>query len=225
MVVAETALIAQDAAELIEVEYEDLPILSDPRKALLPGAPVVHDAHPDNVTTKWDYAQGDVAVGEAESDIVIEDTFRLHYVTHCCMGVSGIIADFDSSENLTLYSNTQVPFLHKREFAQVLQMDPARIRIIQPPIGGAFGSKLDIYPFEPICIFLAKATKRSAFPVIATWTWAPASRSRRTSSTALYAAMPPQTHSRIRRSDKVAPLVIARKIPACNRTPSLPEHL
>src|SRR6266496_3698314 len=160
-VAADTEDIAEEALRLIAVEYEDLPILSDPRKALLPGAPVVHDAHPDNVTTKWDYAQGDVAVGEAESDIVIEDTFRLHYVTHCCMGVSGIIADFDSSENLTLYSNTQVPFLHKREFAQVLQMDPARIRIIQPPIGGAFGSKLDIYPFEPICVFLAKATKRA----------------------------------------------------------------
>jgi CO/xanthine dehydrogenase Mo-binding subunit len=160
-VAADTEEIAEEALRLIEVEYEDLPILSDPRKALLPGAPVVHDAHPDNVTTKWDYAQGDVAAGEAESDIVIEDTFKLHYVTHCCMGVSGIIADFDSSGNLTLYSNTQVPFLHKREFAQVLQMDPARIRIIQPPIGGAFGSKLDIYPFEPICIFLAKATKRT----------------------------------------------------------------
>ena len=160
-VAADTEEIAEEALRLIEVEYEDLPILSDPRKALLPGAPVVHDAHPDNVTTQWDYAQGDVAAGEAESDLVLEDTFRLHYVTHCCMGVSGIIADFDSSGNLTLYSNTQVPFLHKREFAQVLQMDPARIRIIQPPIGGAFGSKLDIYPFEPICIFLAKATKRA----------------------------------------------------------------
>ena len=53
-----------------------------------------------------------------------------------------------------------MPFLHKREFAEILGMDPARIRIIQPPIGGGFGSKLDIYPFEPICVFLAKATDR-----------------------------------------------------------------
>jgi hypothetical protein len=56
-----------------------------------------------------------------------------------------------------MYSNTQVPFLHKREFAEILNMDPARIRIIQPPIGGGFGSKLDIYPFEPITVFLAQA--------------------------------------------------------------------
>ena len=72
------------------------------------------------------------------------------------MGVSGVIAEFDASGNLPLYSNTQVPFLHKREFAEILGMDPGRIRIIQPPIGGGFGSKLDIYPFEPICVFLAR---------------------------------------------------------------------
>ncbi|HEX9275451.1 MAG TPA: molybdopterin cofactor-binding domain-containing protein [Casimicrobiaceae bacterium] len=159
-VAADSVEIAEEALKLIEVEYEDLPVLTDPRAALDPGAPVIHDAHPDNVTKTWDYAHGDVSEGEAQSDIVIEDTFKLHYVTHCCMGVSGIIADFDPAGNLTLWSNTQVPFLHKREFAQVLQIDPARIRIIQPSIGGGFGSKLDIYPFEPICIFLAKATKR-----------------------------------------------------------------
>jgi len=76
------------------------------------------------------------------------------------MGVSGVIAEFDPAGNLLLHSNTQVPFLHKREFAEALGIDPARIRIIQPPIGGAFGSKLDIYPFEPIAIFLAKITGR-----------------------------------------------------------------
>jgi xanthine dehydrogenase molybdenum-binding subunit len=159
-VAADTVEIAEQALALIDVEYEDLPVVADVRAALAVGAPVVHASHPDNVTTTWDYAQGDVAQGEAESDVVIEDTFRLHYVTHCCMGVSGIIADFDASGNLTLWSNTQVPFLHKREFAQLLDIDPARIRIIQPPIGGGFGSKLDIYPFEPIAIFLAKATRR-----------------------------------------------------------------
>lgn len=108
----------------------------------------------------FDYAHGDLGQGERESDVVIEDVFRLHYVTHCCMGVSGVIAEFDASGNLLLYSNTQVPFLHKREFAEMLGIDPGRVRIVQPPIGGGFGSKLDIYPFEPIAIFLAKVTRR-----------------------------------------------------------------
>ncbi len=179
-VAADTVEIAEAALALIEVEYEDLPVLSDPRDSLKPGAPLVHpEPHggeareslkpgapvayagkPDNIAMTFAYEQGDVAAGEAGSDVVVEDTFKLHYVTHCCMGVSGVIAEFDAGGNLTLYSNTQVPFLHKREFAEILSMDPARIRIVQPPIGGGFGSKLDIYPFEPICVFLAKATRR-----------------------------------------------------------------
>ncbi|HUY02724.1 MAG TPA: xanthine dehydrogenase family protein molybdopterin-binding subunit, partial [Rhodocyclaceae bacterium] len=159
-VAADSEEIALRALKLIKVEYQDLPVLADPEDSRKPGAPVLHEAHPDNVAMRFEYAHGDVAQGEAESDVVLEDTFRLHYVTHCCMGVSGIIAEFDASGNLLMYSNTQVPFLHKREFADYLNMDPSRVRIIQPPIGGGFGSKLDIYPFEVIAVFLARAAKR-----------------------------------------------------------------
>jgi xanthine dehydrogenase molybdenum-binding subunit len=159
-VAADTEEIAEEALKLIRVRYEPLPVLASTDDAQASGAPQLHEGHANNVAMTFDYAQGDVAQGEAESDVVMEDVFRLHYVTHCCMGVSGVIAEFDPSGNLLLYSNTQVPFLHKREFAEMLGIDPARIRIIQPPIGGGFGSKLDIYPFEPIAIFLAKITGR-----------------------------------------------------------------
>jgi CO/xanthine dehydrogenase Mo-binding subunit len=176
-VAAESVEIAEQALRLIRVVYEPLPVVSTPAEALAAGAPllhgedlvatgpggrtqVVHRASPDNVAMVYDYAQGDVQQGERESDLVVEDVFRLHYVTHCCMGVSGVIAEFDPGGNLLLYSNTQVPFLHKREFADLLGIDAGRIRIIQPPIGGGFGSKLDIYPFEPIAIFLARITRR-----------------------------------------------------------------
>ncbi len=159
-VAADSEAIAEAALKLIRVVYEPLPVLATTIAASAPGAPRLHPDRPDNVAMTFDYAQGDLAQGEAESDVVVEDVFRLHYVTHCCMGVSGVIAEFDPSGNLLLYSNTQVPFLHKREFAELLGIDPGRIRIIQPPIGGGFGSKLDIYPFEPIAIFLAGITKR-----------------------------------------------------------------
>jgi CO/xanthine dehydrogenase Mo-binding subunit len=176
-VAAESEAIAEAALKLIKVDYEPLPIVATAEEALSPGAPllhgddliapgadgkpqVVHPAALDNVAMTFQYGQGDIAAGEAISDAIVEDIFKLHYVTHCCMGVSGVIAEFDASENLILYSNTQVPFLHKREFAELLGMDPGRIRIIQPPIGGGFGSKLDIYPFEPIAIYLAKITRR-----------------------------------------------------------------
>jgi xanthine dehydrogenase molybdenum-binding subunit len=160
-VAAETEELADAALALITVEYEDLPLLLDVAAAREAEAPLIHDDKPGNIALQFDYEHGDVVKGEAESDVVIEDRFGLHYVTHACMGVSGVIADFDDiTGNLTLYSNTQVPFLHKREFAEVLELDPNRIRIIQPTIGGGFGSKLDIYPFEPICVYLARAAGR-----------------------------------------------------------------
>ncbi len=160
-VAAETEELADAALALIKVEYEDLPLLLDAAVAREAEAPLIHDDKPGNIALQFDYEHGDVVKGEAESDVVIEDRFGLHYVTHACMGVSGVIADFDDiTGNLTLYSNTQVPFLHKREFAEVLELDPNRIRIIQPTIGGGFGSKLDIYPFEPICVYLARAAGR-----------------------------------------------------------------
>ena len=180
-VAAESEEIAEAALKLIKVEYEDLPVIGNPEDSIKPDAVLIHPephgadgthlhlkqgtsiAHrgkADNVAMRFDYAHGDVVQGEAESDAVVEDTFKLHYVTHCCMGVSGMIAEFDAAGNVQMYSNTQVPFLHKREFAEYLNIDPARIRIIQPPIGGGFGSKLDIYPFEVICLYLARAAKR-----------------------------------------------------------------
>jgi xanthine dehydrogenase molybdenum-binding subunit len=81
-------------------------------------------------------------------------------VAHCCLGTSGIIASFDAEGRLTLHSLTQVPFLYKHDLSRIVGVAPERIRIIQPPIGGGFGSKLDVHPFEPICVFLAKATRR-----------------------------------------------------------------
>jgi xanthine dehydrogenase molybdenum-binding subunit len=159
-VAADTEEIADEALSLIDVEYEDLPAVFSTRDALKDGAPVIHDKHPNNTPFTYDYEHGDVAKGEQESDVIVEDTFKLHFVTHCCMGVSGIIASFDVEGNLTLYSQTQMPFLYKRDLAPVIEVPADKIHVIQPVIGGAFGSKLDIYPFEPICVFLAKATRR-----------------------------------------------------------------
>lgn len=166
-VAAESEEIAEQALSLIEVDYEDLPAVFDPAAALLDDAPVIHESHPDNIPFTYDYHQGDVARGEQDSDVVIEDKFTLHFVTHCCMGVSGAVAHFDADDNLTVYSQTQVPFLYKKDIAPVIDVPPEKIRVIQPTIGGGFGSKLDIYPFEPICILLARAARR---PVKLTFT-------------------------------------------------------
>jgi xanthine dehydrogenase molybdenum-binding subunit len=92
--------------------------------------------------------------------VVVEETYRLPYVAHCCLGTCGIAASFDARGHLTLYSVTQVPFLYRREMAEIVGVPPEKIRVIQATIGGGFGSKLDLYPYEPIAVHLARKTGR-----------------------------------------------------------------
>ncbi len=159
-VAAETEEICDEALSLIEVEYEDLPAVFDCTEALAEGAPVIHDERPDNIALAYEFSHGDVAKAEAESDHVVEGDYNVHYVTHCNMGVSCAVADVDLDGKVTLYSQTQYPFIMRMDIAPSLGIHPGDIRIIQPPVGGAFGSKLDVYPYEPICVFLAKKTRR-----------------------------------------------------------------
>ncbi len=159
-VAAESEEIAARAIDLIKVEYEDLPPVFSPTEALKDGAPVVQEDHPDNHSLYYEFIHGDVAAAEAASDIVVDHEFDLPYVTHCCMGPSCVIADFDTNGKLTIYSQTQYPYNFKMDLAPALGIHPGDIRVIQPPVGGAFGSKLDVYPFEPICALLAKEVRR-----------------------------------------------------------------
>jgi xanthine dehydrogenase molybdenum-binding subunit len=159
-VAAETEEIAAQALDLIEVEYEDLPAVFSPHDAIKDGAPVIHDEYPDNHGLRYQLSAGDITRAEAESDFVLETEFDLPYVTHCCMGTSCVLADFDAGGKLTIYSQTQYPYNYKMDLAPALGMHAGDIRVMQPPVGGAFGSKLDVYPFEPICALLAKATQR-----------------------------------------------------------------
>jgi len=151
---------ASEALELIKVEYEELPGVFDPEEAMKPGAPVIHAEAPNNIQEKMrqSYYHGDVEKGFSESDVVIEDRFTLPFVTHCCMGTSVCLADFSPTGDLTVWSSTQMPFLYQRDLSTVLGIPASKIRVIKATIGGGFGSKLDMYPFEPISVLLAQKT-------------------------------------------------------------------
>ena len=159
-VAAESEDIAARALELIEVDYEDLAVITEPEDALADGALLIHDDKPGNLGLAYGFEHGDVAAAEAQSALVLEDEFEVQYVTHCCLGPSCVLADFDAAGKLTIYSQTQYPYNYKMDIAPALDIHPGDIRVIQPPIGGAFGSKLDVYPFEPIAVLLARATRR-----------------------------------------------------------------
>jgi xanthine dehydrogenase molybdenum-binding subunit len=155
---------AAEALKLIEVIYEPLPGVFDPEEAMREGAPLVHEAHKSNVLKMpWKLHYGDVEAARKEAAHVIEDRFSTTWVTHCCMGTSGAVAEFDPANNLTVYSNTQIPSLAQKDFLtalKVMGLKDRRVRVIKPCIGGGFGSKLDTYAYEYISILLAYYTRR-----------------------------------------------------------------
>ncbi len=159
-VAAETEEIALKALDLIKVEFEDLPGVFSPEAGREPDAPQIHDNFPGNKSLYFEFKHGDLAAAEAASDFVVDNVFRPHHVTHCCMGTSCAIADFDTNGKLTIWTQTQYPYNYKLDLAPALGIQPGDIRVIQPPIGGAFGAKLDVYPYEPIAALLARKTGR-----------------------------------------------------------------
>ena len=160
-VAAETEAIAQEALGLIEVEYEELPAVFDPREALRPGAPRVHEASLDNrVGFGYDFTEGDVDEAFAAADCVIEGTYKLNFVTTACLGTMACIAAWDTRGHLTMWSTTQVPFLYQKDLAEALGTSGDRIRVLQPPVGGNFGRGLDLYPIDIITALLARHVRR-----------------------------------------------------------------
>jgi CO/xanthine dehydrogenase Mo-binding subunit len=156
--------IADEALNLITVEYEALPGVFDPLEAMKQDAPLVHEENKSNVLKlPWKLVAGDVEEARKGSAYVAEDTFEVTWVTHCCLGTEGIIADFDLRNNLTVHRNTQIPSLAHRDFKDALKvmgLPDSKVRIIKPTIGGGFGSKLDTYGFEYIAILLAYVTRK-----------------------------------------------------------------
>ncbi len=156
--------VAEEALGLIEVEYEELPAIFDPIEAMKEGALLIHEEHKTNVLKMpWKLIVGDLDAARKEAAHIVEDTFHTQWVTHCCLGASGCIASFDINNNLTLYSNTQIPYLAQKDFMAALGafgLKNKRVRILQSTIGGGFGSKLDTYAYEYIAILLALKARK-----------------------------------------------------------------
>jgi len=160
-VAAETPEIAEGALALIDVEYEELAAVFDPRAALEPGAPLVHEELGTNAHhLQYQFTRGDVDRAFAEAAAVVEDTYTLNFVTPACLGTMVAIADWDAADTLTMWTTTQVPFLYQRDLAAALGITGDRVRVLQPPIGGNFGRGLDLYPIDVIAALLARRVRR-----------------------------------------------------------------
>ncbi len=172
VVAAETLEIAQEAAELIDVQYEELPALLDPRDAMKPGAISIHDQFPDNIVpytediNRCQIRSGDVEKGFAEADHIFEHTFSVPVQEHAYLEPHAALAQMDDSGKLTVWSITQMPFFHAGDTAGALKLPLSKVRLIAQQSGGAFGGK-NAPSLEPHVGLLAMKTKR---PVKWAWT-------------------------------------------------------
>ncbi len=151
---------AEEALDLIDVEYEKLPAVFDPEEAMKPGAPRIHDHAEHNVALKLLRNFGDVEKGFKESDYIFEDTFTTQGQTHCFLEPHAVLASFDQSGKLTVWSSTQNPFPVRAQLARALGMPESRIRVIKPHLGGGFGGKVELLSHDVCSSLLSKKTGR-----------------------------------------------------------------
>ena len=167
VVAADDPELAQRACEAIKVDYQVLPAVLDPEKAMARGAPVIHDETDAtgikdparNLAAEIAAQVGDVAKGFAEAEHVLEQTYRVPYVQQSSIEPHVTITWLDEDNRLMVRTSTQVPFHVRRIIAPLLGIPIRRIRVIKPRIGGGFGGKQEIL-LEDLCGMLTLRTGR-----------------------------------------------------------------
>lgn len=173
-VVAQTETIAEQALELIRVEYEELPAVISVRDAVAPGAPLIHEApvkedelhghrygvpekfRGTNICYAYDYEVGNTAAAFAKADHVFEDTFVFPQIQHYPLEPHAAIARIEDG-HVMLWASTQDPFTLQRHIAEFLDIPLNHVRVIVPHIGGAYGGKLSVKN-EALTVLLAWKT-------------------------------------------------------------------
>ncbi len=162
--------IAEQAAAAVKVEYEQLPVVTDPIAAMAPGAPLLHEGlvarslsgksdRPSNISTHLEAQRGDVEKGFSESDIVVERTFRTSIVHQGYIEPEAETAWWQQDGRLTVWGNTQGAFSLRGGLANLLGVDPGKVTVIPLEVGGAFGGKL-VPRVSPVAALLSKKAGR-----------------------------------------------------------------
>jgi len=151
--------VAEEALSLIEVDYEELPSVFDPRQAMKEGAPIIHEEVPNNVSYAPYWHWGNVDKGFARSEYVREDTFTTQAQIHCSMEPHAAVALF-SGGKLTVWSTTQGPYALRKELALTLGLPEGRVRVIKPHMGGGFGGKREMLASDFCAALLSIKTGR-----------------------------------------------------------------
>ncbi len=166
-VAAITPEIAEQALDLIRVDYEQLPGWFDPEQSMKAASNWINEERPQNIEKEYHHIFGDPQKGFAEADFIAEERYYAGEVNQAAMEPHATLAVWEPDNRLTVHSSTQVPFYLHRTIASVCEMPMSRIRVIKPLIGGGFGGKSEIIPLEVAACVLAKKARK---PVKITYT-------------------------------------------------------
>ena len=157
VVVAVDRYAARDALDFIEVDYDPLPVVSDPEKALEKDSPLTHPEFRTNVAFTWSVANGGLDAAFKRAHRVIKQRMIHQRLTPMAIEPRGCVASWHAGEGtLTLYTSTQIPHLVRTLLPGMIGVPENKIRIVAPEVGGAFGSKLNLYAEEALCSHLAQ---------------------------------------------------------------------
>jgi CO/xanthine dehydrogenase Mo-binding subunit len=165
LVVAERDEAAEAAALLVRVEYEDLPPVTDPRAALVPGAPLVHESHGTNLLGHVPIRKGDAPAAMAQADVVLEGEFTTTWQEHAYLQPEAGIAYIDKFDKLVIETAGQWLHEDRRQIAEMLELPEEDVVVRYVGIGGAFGGREDL----SIQHLLALAAWKLRRPVAMTW--------------------------------------------------------
>ena len=167
LVVADTEEAAAKARDLIEVEFEDLPVVTDPVTAMRSDAPLIHPELGDsNICVHYKIRKGDVDEGFAQAEVVVESEYRLPFQEHAYLQPEAGLATIDEEGRVTVQVGGQWPHTDRAQIAHALALPEEQVRVIYPAIGGAFGGREDM----SVQIVLALAAWKLRRPVKIVWT-------------------------------------------------------
>jgi carbon-monoxide dehydrogenase large subunit len=161
VVVAESRALAKDAAALVEVEYEPLPAVTDVARALDADAPLVHDDFGTNESYTWTLSAGEVEKAFADAAVTVSERYRQNRLIPNAMEPRSVLVQpVPAQGEYTLWSTTQIPHILRVLLSMILGIPEAKLRVIAPEVGGGFGSKLNVYAEEALCLALARKLGR-----------------------------------------------------------------
>jgi len=158
-VAAETPMIAKKALDLIKVDYEVLPVVTDPREGMKDGATLVHDELGTNIVSHQKIRNGDIEEGWKNSDRIIEESLSTPMIEHAMIEPHAGVAEYDETGLFTVWTTTQRPSAIVGDLSSILQVPTSKVRVAATAVGGGFGGKNE-QTWEAMACVLSKKTRR-----------------------------------------------------------------